>query len=144
MNIKYIIILINFFVCLRYDCISQTNINHKDGKEVCYFANGKIKSVLNYKNNKLDSISIWYYENGKIETSSNFINGLKNGVSYYYYEDGNIKSIFYTINDTTHLHLQFGKKGKLIREISKGKRQLFYVDGIPYSMEEYSKKSTKK
>lgn len=114
-----------------------------EGKKVDYFAQGNVKSIIHYKNNKPDSLCIWYFENGKVQSSIWFKNGLKDGVAHYYRNNGVVESIIYFINDTSKIYLQFGVKGNLLRETSN-KEEYYYINGQKYTTQEYIKEKTRK
>ena len=50
---------------------------------------GKLQSVGEYKNGKLEGKYVIYYPSGKTYMTSDFVNGLHNGDINYYYENGN-------------------------------------------------------
>ncbi len=134
--------------CIGVFFISQTtnaqvNITYPNGRQEEYYKNKQIKSVLNYKNNKLDSLCVWYHENGKIQSSIYFNEGKKHGVSHYYRENGTLESLIYTNNDSVKVHLQFNSKGILLKEIFSG-QEFYYLNGIRYTVEDYIKKKSKK
>jgi antitoxin component YwqK of YwqJK toxin-antitoxin module len=56
----------------------------KEGPTVEFFDNLKKKSVLNYKDGKLDGVAEKYYENGALLERSIYLNGLKEGKSIWY------------------------------------------------------------
>lgn len=51
-----------------------------DGKRTFYYENGKVKNIVNYKNNKKDGDYIEYFENSKIAVKGTFYNNKKSGV----------------------------------------------------------------
>jgi antitoxin component YwqK of YwqJK toxin-antitoxin module len=47
---------------------------------------------LNYRNNLKDGKEISYYENGKLKSIVNFVGGIKTGPAEWYYEEGGLES----------------------------------------------------
>src|ERR1700751_4601716 len=62
---------------------------HQTKKE--YYNDGKLKSIIVYKDGKKDGEYKTYYNNGKIEISSTWIEGKLNGEAINYYENGKIE-----------------------------------------------------
>jgi antitoxin component YwqK of YwqJK toxin-antitoxin module len=51
-----------------------------DGKRTFYYENGKVKNIVNYKNNKKEGEYVEYFENSNIAVKGTFCNDKKNGV----------------------------------------------------------------
>jgi hypothetical protein len=94
--------------------VAKTQV--KNGVKKYYHNNGKIKSIVNYKNNKKVGVSntfyntgekqydipyqdgkkhgkvIWYYKSGKVYRETDYKFGKKNGYQKKYWESGKLKS----------------------------------------------------
>lgn len=69
------------------------NLTNYTGKYKTYYPNGKLKSVMDYKNGKVDGKFIAYYKDGRIHYTSNLKHGERNGETIVYYTNGNLKEI---------------------------------------------------
>lgn len=58
-----------------------------------YYDNGKVKSIANYSNGKMNGEYKRYYENEQLERIGNVLNGKDNGEWKYYYANGQLKAI---------------------------------------------------
>lgn len=63
--------------------------NHEMVKEICYFPNGNLDYIGEYKNGIENGTWTFYWEKGGIRAQEFYINGLENGVMYDYNEAGN-------------------------------------------------------
>ncbi len=61
----------------------------RNGEQITYYINGKIKSVIPYKNDKIDGIIEWYNEDGLLIDQQDITNGTGKYTSYW--ENGNIQ-----------------------------------------------------
>lgn len=55
-----------------------------------YWENGKLKSVLQYKEEKLNGECIWYFENGTISQQVEYKDNKLHGKTVRYFEDGDV------------------------------------------------------
>jgi len=77
-----------------------------------YWDNGKVKSELKYKDDKLDGESNWFYENGKLQMSAEYEDNKLNGSMKRWHENGNLQSIsYYKDNKLDSLFLTFSVNG---------------------------------
>src|ERR1043166_9786747 len=60
--------------------------------KINYYSDGKIKSIMSYRNRILNGECIWFYSNGFVERKVIYVDGEMNGRSYYFYASGNLKS----------------------------------------------------
>ena len=74
-----------------------------------FFANGKLKSVCNYVDNKKEGEEILYYNNGSVKTTRNYVNDILEGP-----------------------YKEFNLKGKLISLYS-------YIEGEKNILQEYKR-----
>jgi len=74
----------------------------KNGIHKEYFANGKLRSEVNYKSGKTEGLQRIYYENGNLKIEMNWKNGKKNGVAKGYYESGELKDVVESKNNQPH------------------------------------------
>jgi len=63
----------------------------KDGLEIGYFKDGKIKYEIPYRDGKREDTLVVFYKSGKIYKRSNFKDGKAHGPTMVYYRNGNIK-----------------------------------------------------
>jgi antitoxin component YwqK of YwqJK toxin-antitoxin module len=70
-------------------CNSDVQIKNGEIKE--YYENKKVKSITNYKNDKLNGRHAMFFENGNQEIEENFVNSSYEGVKKEWYENGNLK-----------------------------------------------------
>lgn len=62
-----------------------------DGKWLCFYTNGNLKSIENWKKGKLVGKYILYAKNGRKVFETTYINGKDNGEYYMYYPDGQLQ-----------------------------------------------------
>ena len=64
----------------------------KDGPQIYYHKNGKIRKELNYKDGLIDGFYITYFDNGQLESKVTFKDGNKHGLCNIYYSNGQLES----------------------------------------------------
>ena len=62
----------------------------KEGQFVRYYESGKLKSKINFKDNKLEGEWLYYYDNGQLMDKHNFKDGKKNCGCISYHENGQL------------------------------------------------------
>jgi len=86
-----------------------------DGKQVVYYANGKVEEEAFYLNGKLHGKKRVWYPDGKLYADENYVNGVIDGISRWYYPSGklshedfyilgrhcNVSRIYYDNKDVT-------------------------------------------
>ena len=65
----------------------------KDGEAYSYYSNGVKRSVLIYKNNKLNGVQRTWYDNGTFKSEEAIRNGVRHGYTKSYYESGAKKEV---------------------------------------------------
>jgi antitoxin component YwqK of YwqJK toxin-antitoxin module len=90
----------------------KSTINRND-KE--WYENGKIKSEIGYKNDKMHGKIRRWYENGQKESECDYFEGKLHGKLIFWDENGQLKSIMEFKNGNITRHSIF-KDGKMIRD----------------------------
>lgn len=72
--------------------IGEYSDNKEIGTHKWYFDNGEIEAIENYTTGKFDGEYKEFYKNGKPSSETSFSNGLQNGLTKYYREDGSLHS----------------------------------------------------
>ena len=65
----------------------------KDGEAYSYYSNGVKRSLLIYKNNKLNGVQKTWYDNGILKSEEPVKNGVRYGYRKSYYESGTKKEV---------------------------------------------------
>ena len=65
----------------------------KDGEAYSYYSNGVKRSVLIYKNNKLNGVQRAWHNNGVLKSEEPVKNGVRYGYRTIYYESGAKKEV---------------------------------------------------
>jgi len=65
----------------------------KDGEAYSYYSNGVKRSLLIYKNNKLNGVQKTWYDNGILKSEEPVKNGVRHGYRKSYYESGTKKEV---------------------------------------------------
>ncbi len=87
---------------------TYTSVNGlKQGLGFNYYANGKIRSEDNYKDDKLEGYIKRYQENGHYFSTNEFKGGLLNGTSQWYYPNGQQKSSIEYLKEKEHGYARF-------------------------------------
>ena len=81
-----------------------------------YYANGQLKSVLNYKKGQLEGIALYYYDNGTLKERVNYRRGKRERTGTTYYESGKLKEEITYENGVKVTVKLFGEDGALISE----------------------------
>ena len=79
----------------------------RDGYWEDYWANGRLKSKIEFKNGKRNGIIEYYWTNGNLEYKGSYINGKRDGIWKEYFSNGNGELLFKTLY----------KDGKLIKSL---------------------------
>jgi antitoxin component YwqK of YwqJK toxin-antitoxin module len=88
-----------------------------DGLYKEYFADGSLRSEVNYRNRKPDGVARTFYKNGKLKREANFREGVQHGVTKSYYENGQLKAEESYENSTLAGHSRFfAGDGKMLWE----------------------------
>ncbi len=100
----------------------KTIVNYKNGKKnglsVEYYDNGNKKKEEKYKDNELDGKVFEYYPTGKVKSVSNYIAGKLEGLIQEYYEDGAVsKTMFYSNNQLGGQYKSYYKNGVVSTEV---------------------------
>lgn len=61
-----------------------------DGVQKAYWENGKLKSELRYKNDKLNGECVWYYQNGNKMSQGNYVDDVLEGSFMRWHPNGKI------------------------------------------------------
>ncbi len=77
-----------YFSSGRLESVTQYKNCKVNGKGIMYYEDGKLKTEINYKDNKPDGVAKSYYENGQIQTIAYFKAGKRNGTIKAYYKNG--------------------------------------------------------
>ncbi|HNX44081.1 MAG TPA: hypothetical protein PLJ84_08905 [Bacteroidales bacterium] len=80
------------YVGLEPEQIKEKNFN---GEKKIYTPEGKLRTIAEYKNGKVDGRVRKFFDDGKIYMDATYQNGLKNGKCTYYYTNGKP----YTVTD---------------------------------------------
>lgn len=72
--------------------VGEYSDNKEIGTHTWYFDNGVIEAIENYSKGKLEGEYKEFYKNGKPLSKSFFSNGLQDGLTKYYREDGSLHS----------------------------------------------------
>lgn len=73
----------------------QIKIKNFNGERKIYTPEGKLRTIAEYKNGKVDGRVRKFYDDGKIYMDAKYENGFKNGKCTYYYTNGKP----YTVTD---------------------------------------------
>ena len=99
------------------DSIS-TDKKSLNGKVQYKFPNGKLKSIVNYKDNKKVGTSHTYYETGEKQYEIPYANGKKNGLVKWFYKSGRLyRSTSYKEGLKQGLQKKYWESGKLKSEM---------------------------
>lgn len=132
-----LILLIISFGCKPNNVIKENTLpsfnniidGRKEGKHLYFDNEGRLYSIIEYKNDSINGECIWYFPNGKIRSKVNYYNGKEDGIAYYFYESGvincyrkwrNGKKIgyatdYYDVSGETKAGLKYNDNGFLIR-----------------------------
>lgn len=112
----------------------------KNGHQVTHYANGKVKTEMNYVNGQRNGIGIMNYENGKPQLFIHYKDGKKHGIEEYYYEEGGLYRVTkFVEGDKDSTQVFYYKNGKLQAQVPYTKGRLcagtkeFKDDGTPLS-----------
>lgn len=72
--------------------VGRYSENKGIGTHYWYFDNGKLEVIENYSKGKLNGKYKEYNNNGNLSTDTYFENGIQNGYTKYYHEDGSLHS----------------------------------------------------
>lgn len=99
-----------------------------------YYANGKTKGLLTYKNDTLNGYDVSYHDNGGIKAQGYNWKGKSNGTWESYYEDGSLKAKhFYVMGSYNGPQYHYDEAGVL--------QTIEYYDmGVFTKLEEYNEK----
>jgi len=99
--------------------LSEINYDHGkiSGVQKNFFAyNEKVKSSVNYKNDKKEGLEKQYYDNGQLAMSVNYIHGKKEGIQREYTYDGKLYSeVTYVNNYKEDMQKWYDKKGNIVK-----------------------------
>ncbi|MRT92669.1 toxin-antitoxin system YwqK family antitoxin [Ancylomarina sp. 16SWW S1-10-2] len=130
---KFILILISVFVLSSCDFIrdkfsskekvddkseivdlSSSDKNLLNGKVRYKFPSGKLKSIVNYKDNIKVGISHVYYESGEKQYEIPYVNGKKDGLVKWFYKSGKLyRSTSYKKGLKHGLQKKYWESGKI-------------------------------
>jgi antitoxin component YwqK of YwqJK toxin-antitoxin module len=97
-------------------CLSLLAVSCSRKVEKEYYPNGKLKSVLNYKKDRLEGIALYYYENGNLKERVNYRKGKRERTGTTYYESGKLKEEITYDNGERVLVKLFDENGDLLSE----------------------------
>jgi len=97
-------------------CLSLLAVSCSRKVEKEYYPNGKMKSVLNYKNGQLEGIALYYHENGNLKERVNYRRGKRERTGTTYYESGKLKEEITYEDGEPVLVKAFDENGKLLSE----------------------------
>lgn len=80
---------------IKKEVIYITNLKRK---EINFFQNGEIKSILTFNDSLLEGEQFWFFENGRLNQKINFSDNIKNDNAYFFYTDGRLKNDRYFRN----------------------------------------------
>ncbi|AMN83917.1 hypothetical protein D5b_00502 [Faustovirus] len=72
------------------------------GREVCYYASGKVRYECDYVDGKKHGKEIWYYKSGKIRWMNNYVDDKKHGKEVCYYASGKVLKECNYVDDNRH------------------------------------------
>ena len=114
-----------------------------------YFENGKVKSIQEFVNGKLNGKLINYSEKGFKQQEFNYVNGQKNGVGTAWYESGKIAFQFKFKDNFQYDGTEYFENGiprVLVKFSAPGKREgkaLYFDEDGNIWLEGYFKKGKK-
>lgn len=83
-----------------------------------YYANGNIKSEIEYKEGKRHGLAKRYYEDGGLHQEINYINNIKDGEAKTYYKNGRLFQVTpYENGYIQGLRLKYRENGNLMAEV---------------------------
>ena len=99
-----------------------------------YYSNGKVKSIIPYKNNLIDGIVKHYYENGNLKSELLYRNGIEENILKTYDENGEIlekleKFEFFYPNGNIETRYYFIVNKKLGTAYQNGPDEQYYENG---------------
>ncbi len=100
----------------------KTRMEMKNGKELCWYENGQVKSELTYEKGAPAGAACTYYDNGTKASETTYKNGNKEGDEIEYYPDGTKKKLTPFVNGDLH-----------------GVQREWYPNGNPKKEDTYSK-----
>lgn len=104
--------LLGFFVII----LLTLNFTSCTKTKKSFWENGKMKSELSYKGDKLHGTSKWYYENGSLQMESNYENNKLEGKSQRWYFNGQLESEhYYSKNLLNGTSTHWNEKGFKLR-----------------------------
>lgn len=92
MRSKFLVAIL-LIVTILFSC------KEKDNAVVSHWPDGKVKSELRYKDDKLDGVCKWYYNNGNPSMEAVYENNILNGPSTRWYENGNLEEKAYYVDN---------------------------------------------
>lgn len=96
----------------------------KDGEKKYYYANGNIKSIVNYCKGKKIGISQTYYKSGEKQYDIPYQDGMKHGKVIWYYKSGKIyRETQYKKGKKNGYQRKYWESGKL-------KSEMMYFDNL--------------
>lgn len=111
----------------------------KTGFEKIYDEDGILLSEYYLKNGYINGKCYSYYKTGKLESIEDWFNGKLNGLSTYFYSNGNIKTEIYYKNNIKHgIEREYSKIGLLLKKNSycngflDGHFSTYYINGKKY------------
>jgi antitoxin component YwqK of YwqJK toxin-antitoxin module len=89
----------------------------KDGVTKSYYADGKLRAEVPFKNGRRNGLAVEYYNNGKKYLEINYVNGRNHGLSTRYYDTGGLyEETMYENGEMHGIRKRYRKDGKLSAE----------------------------
>jgi hypothetical protein len=103
---KYTLLVIFILLLLVSSC--------KNKIEKKYYNDGKIKSIVELRDNVRDGVMYQYYPNGPLKSKGKWKQGKEHGTVETYYPNGNLETISNWINGEEHgISKRFTREGKI-------------------------------
>lgn len=120
--IVFIVLEFSFSMCANRDADKNPNLGKK------YYPNGKLKSVVSYKDSLLDGKAVYYYPNGNIKSQATYTLGVQVNEEFGYYKSGNLEHyLFFDVRGNLRYKIYFDVEGNKVEE--KGKPIYLQVIG---------------
>jgi len=89
----------------------------KNGEVTYYYKSGKVKSIVNFKDNKKVGVSHTFYNTGEKQYEIHYVDGMKDGKVIWFYQSGKVyRTTEFRRGKKTGYQLKYYENGKLKSE----------------------------
>jgi hypothetical protein len=120
MNKLKISLLVGFSFLFFFNCKKTNKIPPQNGIFIEWYDKNTVRSIVQFRTGKLDSICHWYYPEGQLKVRANYSMGIQTGETIHYFPNGKVKTyLFFNQEGVPRYKKEFDVDGELVKEEGK-------------------------